>query len=280
MKLGVHLGYFMDTWASDPLPLIPRVRAAGCEVVEISLYSKLPDRLETLRRVADAEGVELTFTTGLQPATDLSSGDAATRAAGVAYLEGCVEMVAEAGGRLLSGVLFAPWGVRTGKDLEARRARAAEGLAEVARRAVSLGVELGIEPINRYETDLVTTNAAALEMIRLAGSPAIGILLDVFHARIEEPSLAGAVVEAGPALKHVHLADNHRGLPGTGGLPWGDVLEALQRVNYTGRAVIEAFTHTGTEVARDTGTWVSRSATGDLDSDLRNSLAFLRERGW
>lgn len=280
MKLGVHLGYFMDSWAGDPLPLIPRARAAGCEVVEISLYSQLPDRLETLRQTADAEGVELTFTTGLQPATDISSGDPAIRMAGVAYLERCIEMVAEAGGTLLSGVLFAPWGVRTGEQLEARRGRAAEGLALVARQAEALGVNLGIEPINRYETDLVTTNGLALEMARTTGSPRVGILLDVFHAQIEEPSLAGAVAQAAPVLKHVHLADNHRGLPGTGGLPFSTVLEALRHANYSGRAVIEAFTRTGTTVARDTGTWVARARTGDLDRDLRESLGFLRGQGW
>ncbi len=280
MKLGVHLGYFMDTWASDPLPLIPRARAAGCEVVEISLYSKLPDKLETLRQTAESEGIELTFTTGLQSASDISSADPAIRAAGVAYLERCLEMVAEAGGRLLSGVIYAPWGVRTGMDLEARRARATECLRVVAKRAEALGVDLGIEPINRYETDLVTTNAIALEMARATGSDRVGILFDVFHAQIEEVSFEAGITTAFSKLNHVHLAENHRGLPGTGSLPFQTVLEALHRADYQGRAVIEAFTRTGTTVASDTGTWVSRAATGDLDTDLRTSLEYLRGQGW
>ena len=280
MKLGVHLGYFMDTWASDPLPLIPRARAVGCEVVEISLYSKLPDKLETLRQTAASEGVELTFTTGLQPASDISSADPALRAAGMAYLERCLDMVAEAGGRLLSGVLYAPWGVRTGVDLEARRARATECLTDVAKHAETLGVDLGIEPINRYETDLVTTNAIALEMARATGSDRVGILFDVFHAQIEEVSFETGITTAFNKLNHVHLAENHRGLPGTGSLPFHTVLQALRNANYQGRAVIEAFTRTGTTVASDTGTWVARAATGDLDADLRTSLEYLRGQGW
>lgn len=280
MKLGVHLGYFMNSWADDPLPLIPRARKAGCEVVEISLYSRLPGRLEVLRRVADAEGVELSFTTGLQPEKDLSSPDARIYQAGVDYLRRCLEMVAEAGGHLLSGVVFAPWGVRTGQDLEARRLRATEGLAQVALEAEALGVDLGIEPINRYETDLVTTVGLARRMAASIGSPRVGILLDVFHVHIEEPSIMQAVHEAKPYLKHLHLAENHRGLPGTGSIPWVSLLQTLNLVGYPGRAVIEAFTKTGTPVAHDTGTWVARSHGGTLDQDLSVALGLLREQGW
>ncbi len=280
MKLGVHLGYFMEAWGNDPLPLIPRAKAAGCEVVEISLYSKLPDRLETLRSAADAEGVELTFTTGLQPSKDISSADPAIFRAGLEYLRECLEIVAEAGGILLSGVVFAPWGVRTGQDLPDRLSRATEGLRQSAVYAEQLGVDLGIEPINRYETDLVTTIGTANSMVKAIHSPKVGILLDVFHVQLEENSIAGAVAEAGTSIKHVHLADNHRGLPGTGSLDWGDFLTALKATNYRGRAVIEAFTRTGTSVAHDTGTWVARGRSGNLDADLRESIAFLRDMGW
>lgn len=280
MKLGVHLGYFMEAWGDDPLPLIPRARATGCEVVEISLYSKLPDRLETLRKVADSEGVELTFTTGLQPAADISSSDPEVHKKGVEYLNRCIEMVAEAGGQMLSGVVFAPWGVRTGQDLESRRVQATRGLSKVAHIAEKLGVDLGIEPINRYETDLVTTVGIAAGMAKSIASPKVGILFDIFHVQLEESSLTGAVAEAGPLLKHLHLADNHRGLPGTGSIPWRQLLEALKASDYQSRAVIEAFTHTGTSVARDTGTWVPRGRTGDLDQDLRESIRYLRDMGW
>lgn len=280
MKLGVHLGYFMEAWGDDPLPLIPRAGATGCEVVEISLYSKLPERLETLRKVAVSEGVELTFTTGLQPAADISSSDPEVHKKGVEYLGRCIELVAEAGGQMLSGVIFAPWGVRTGQDLESRRMRATEGLGRVAQTAEELGVDLGIEPINRYETDLVTTVGIAAEMAKAIASPKVGILFDIFHLQVEEPSIAGAVAEARPYLKHVHLADNHRGLPGTGSIPWRPLLEALKASSYQGRAVIEAFTRTGTSVARDTGTWVPRGQTGDLDRDLRESIRYLRDMGW
>lgn len=280
MKLGVHLGYFMEAWGDDPLPLIPRAKKAGCEVVEISLYSKLPDRLETLRRVASSEGVELTFTTGLQPQKDISSADPAIYQAGLDYLQECLEKVAEAGGSVLSGVVFAPWGVRTGEDLEGRLARATEGLAEAAKHAERLEVDLGIEPINRYETDLVTTVGTAMKMVNAINSSRVGLLFDVFHVQLEENSIAGALAEAGSAIKHVHLADNHRGLPGTGGLDWKGFLSALEANRYSGRAVIEAFTRIGTTVARDTGTWVPRGRTGDLDKDLRNALQFLRDGGW
>lgn len=279
MRLGVHLGYFMEAWGDDPLPLIPRARAAGCEVVEISLYSKLPEQLKILRRTAEAEAVELTFTTGLQPQTDISSADPAVQKAGIEYLCRCVEQVSEAGGHLLSGVIFGCWGARSGNDFEGRRMRVSKGLAQVMPLAEQLDVDLGIEPINRYETDLVTTLSIAVEIARKVDSPRLGILLDLFHAQLEEPSLAGAIAEAGSYLKHIHLADNHRGLPGTGSFVWEALLHALEERGYQGRAVIEAFTHTGTPVARDTATWANRGSENP-DLDLKKSLDFLRGGGW
>lgn len=280
MKLGVHLGYFMQSWGDDPLPLIPRAKAAGCEVVEISLYSKLPSRLETLRRLANSEGVELSFTTGLQADKDLSSDNPSVFRAGLDYLNRCLEQVAAAGGQVLSGVIYAPWGVRSGQDLSGRLARATEGLRQAAQTAEALGVDLGIEPINRYETDLVTNVSTALAMAQAIGSVRVGLLFDIFHAWIEEANLASSLAQAGSAIKHVHLADNHRGLPGSGAIPFGSLLQALQSNGYTGRAVIEAFTQTGTTVAHDTGTWVNRSPSGNLDRDLRQALEYLRGAGW
>ena len=280
MRLGVHVGYWMSDWADDPEPLIARAARNHCQVVELSLYSALPTRLGALRRLAAQEHVELTFTTGLQAATDLTSPDPEVRAAGIRYLERCVQMVAEAGGTLLSGVLYAPWGARSGMRLDERLALAAQGLSQVAATADTLGVDLGVEPINRYETDLVTTVERALRLVEEVGSPRVGILLDVFHAHIEEADLAAAIELGGTRIKHIHLAENHRGLPGTGSLPFAVVRAALGRIGYARRAVIEAFTRPGTNVALDTATWVARGGSGDPDENLAASIRWLKENGW
>ena len=50
-----------------------------------------------------------------------------------------------------------------------------------------------IEPLNRFETYFLNTAADAAQLCAEVGSPRIGILLDTFHANIEEKSIGAAL---------------------------------------------------------------------------------------
>ena len=109
-----------------------------------------------------------------------------------------------------------------------------ECVGECVERAAEQGVRLAMEPLNRYETDLVTNVEAGLDLVRRMGSPYFGLLLDTFHMNIEEPSIEGSIAAAGEAIFHFHVADSNRWNPGAGHLDFRSIFEALKRTGYPG----------------------------------------------
>jgi hypothetical protein len=63
------------------------------------------------------------------------------------------------------------------------------GLKPVADYAGQQGIELAIEPLNRFETDFINTVEQGLELIDRIGASNVGLLLDTFHMNIEEKTL-------------------------------------------------------------------------------------------
>jgi D-psicose/D-tagatose/L-ribulose 3-epimerase len=140
--------------------------------------------------------------------------------------------------------------------------------------AADHGVVLGVETLNRFETSFLNTTAQALELVERIGHPSVGLALDLFHLGIEEKHPADALRAAGRRLVHLQVAENDRGTPGTGSLPWRDVAAALREIEYSGRVVIETFSDRVEAIARAAAIW--RPLAPDSDSLAREGLAFLR----
>ena len=107
--------------------------------------------------------------------------------------------------------------------------------------AYDTAVKIALEPLNRYESRLVNTAAEGLEVVKWVGAENLGLLLDTFHANIEEREISQAFRDVGERLFHVHLADSNRWSPGCGHLNFEEVWKALAAINYQGGLVIEAF---------------------------------------
>jgi 5-keto-L-gluconate epimerase len=107
-----------------------------------------------------------------------------------------------------------------------------ECVRRCAEYAGSLGVTLGIEPINRYETNYLNTVAEALGFVEMVGHSNVGVLLDTFHMNIEERSIENAIVAARGRIVNVHLPDSNRLAPGWGHLSLDRVLATLVGTGY------------------------------------------------
>jgi len=95
-------------------------------------------------------------------------------------------------------------------------------------------VKIVIEPINRYETNLLNTVSETLDFINELGRPNVGLLLDTFHMNIEEPNIVETIKLAKGKIFHFHVADSNRWHPGAGHINFHEIYEALQQVNYEG----------------------------------------------
>jgi len=103
-------------------------------------------------------------------------------------------------------------------------------------RAEGLGVRLVLEPLNRYETDLIGTVNEGLTLIDEIGSPQVGLLLDTFHMNIEEANLFTSIRQAATAgrLWHVHIGDSNRLPPGQGHIDFDGIVGVLTENGYSG----------------------------------------------
>lgn len=110
----------------------------------------------------------------------------------------------------------------------------AEALDELASRAADHGTTLLIEPLNRYETNLLTTVADSVKLIRTLKATNVRLLCDLFHMNIEETDIASALRAAGPLVGHVHFADSNRRAIGFGHTHVPPIIEALRSIGYGG----------------------------------------------
>lgn len=124
-------------------------------------------------------------------------------------------------------------------------------IQQVCASAEEMGVRLVIEPINRYETELVNTAETAMELIEKVGAGNLGLLLDTFHMNIEEANPAASLVRCRDRLRHVHFADSNRLAPGAGHIDFTQVAGILQALKYTGYISAEIVPHPDVERAME-----------------------------
>jgi D-psicose/D-tagatose/L-ribulose 3-epimerase len=162
---------------------------------------------------------------------NLLAKDPAQRAMSVQYVKDVLRMVAELDGHMVS-VVPATVGkiVPDGKPDEEWQ-WAVEGMQEVYAFAEEHKIQIGIEPINRFETYFINRADQALALAAATG-PNCGVCLDVFHMNIEEDNMYEAIRRAKGKLKGFHVADNNRMAPGMGKFDWPKIVNTLTEINY------------------------------------------------
>jgi len=263
-RVGVHSALWAQQWGTDLARHIEKASSLGFNGVELSLLGIESSNPMYLATTARNVGVDLKCTTGLSIGNDVSSADASIRRAGVDYLRRCADVVATLGADLLTGVIYAPWG--TFGSPESRRERlswAAESLAGVAPDFADRGITLGIEAINRFETDLINTAVQATELADLIDEPNVGVHLDTFHMNIEERDIDAAVKTAALRLVHVHVSGSDRGRPVIDRFPWSVFFDALRKADYREWIGVEMFVQAEIPVSSDLRIWRTIEASPD-----------------
>ena len=266
----MHFGASTFIWASpfsnETLDLIDHAKRLGFDILEICIED--PATIDTARIVArlNRTGLKATVCGAFGPDRNLSSDDAAVRENGVAYVRRCVEIAAALGAGTVVGPMYAATGetrMLAPQERQAQWRLAVESISQAADFALTHGVALGIEPLNRFETDLVNTVDQGLRMVTDVGRPNVGLLLDTFHMNIEEKDIPAALRRAGKHIVEFHACANDRGAPGEDHLPWREIVRALHDVGFRGPVVIESFTPEIKEIARAVSIWRPLAESGD-----------------
>lgn len=275
MKLGIHAYAWCAKWSNDTLHLIDHVKDLGMDFIEIPLMSLETFDATAVRDRLGSVGLGAVTSTVLLNDTDITSDDPEIRAKGVSYLKRCVEATAAIGARSFSGVIYSQHvKAATDRPTEAAWEYSASCLRDVADLAARMGVSIGLEPVNRYETYLINTCEQALRLKEMIGRENVKVHLDTYHMNIEEKSFYDATVMAGSELMHYHLCENDRGIPGTGQVDWDGIFRALAEIGYTGNAALESFV----DVTDNMNTWVWRQLAPDGDTLLKQGAEFIRKK--
>jgi D-psicose/D-tagatose/L-ribulose 3-epimerase len=284
MRYGASTFIWASPFSNRTLDLFDRAKAIGFDILEICIEDPGTIDVAAIRERAERTGIAVTVCGAFGPTRDLSSEDAGVRHAGLDYLERCIDFAHELRSPFVSGPMYAAVGATRLLDEPARRAqweRAVESLKRAGAYAAKPGVKLAIEPLNRFETDLVNTVDQGLKLIGDVGADNVGLLLDTFHMNIEEKDIPAAIRRAAGHIVEFHASSNDRGTPGDDHLPWRGIAAALGEAGFGGPVVIESFTPEIKEIAKAVSIWRPVAASQDaLAADgLRNLRAAFGEGG-
>lgn len=257
--------------------LLPRIAQLGFSTVELPLEDPALVDAKQILRVAQDHGLGVSVCGAFGPGRDLTHVEASVREATQNYIRSCLDFAVEVGAPMFCGPLYAEVGKRRQLPEAERRAEwqlAVAGVRQACETAAERKLRIAIEPLNRFETDLVHTAADAVRLARDVDHPAAGVMLDSFHMTIEEDNLEQAVRTAGPHLLHVQVSENQRGIPGTGLTDWSALARGLRAIGYGGSVVIESFTPDNRDLAGAVCIWKRRAP--DQDAFAREGLRFLQ----
>lgn len=281
MKFGANTFVWASPFSTaEHLPLLEKVKGMGFDLLEIAVED--PDLIDVgaLKTALAETGLGAIVCGAFGPDRELSSADTSLRQNATAYLRWCIDAAATLGSPVVTGPMYSSVGKARLETAEAREAewqRAVTGLRDMCAYAGERGVRLALEPLNRFETDMVNVASQGLQLIADVGSPHLGLHLDTFHMHLEEKDSAAAIREAAAAgrLFHVHTCENDRGVPGSGQVHWQEIATALRDVGYDGAVVIESFTPQVASIARAVCIW--REIAPSQDAIAEEGLRFLKE---
>jgi D-psicose/D-tagatose/L-ribulose 3-epimerase len=209
----VWAGGWSDAEAERAVASAARI---GYDILEIPVMN--PDEFDAVHTKAllDKHNIKGAVSLGLAPDADISSVDGAKVRRGAACLSKALAHCATFGGDYLGGVIYSAltkYGADADREGPRQRGRRNSRSGAEAKK---LGINLGLEAVNRYESNLLNTGAQVLRFVDDVGEDNVYVHLDTFHMNVEEADPVGAIELCRDRLGYFHVNENHRGYLGTG----------------------------------------------------------------
>jgi len=280
--IGIISMFYARPFTREHLALFPRIKAAGCDFIELLVPEPGELDLAEARLALADNGLGVLLAARVNLTRDLASADVEAYRAGVKYLESCVETASTLGAPIVGGPLYGAPLVFAGRapapvaeDERRRRIdQIVQGLKQAGAAAYQAGVKFAVESLNRFETDIANTTGHALALADAVGSPAVGVMLDTFHMNVEDFSIPDSIRRAARHLVHFQANENNRGFVGAGHIDWPEVARALVAVGYDGPITLEPFRRDDERPGVPLAQW--RAPQRSEDTELKASVDYLR----
>lgn len=278
MQFGASTFIWVSPFSTASFHLLQKIKTAGYDIIEVAVEdAALIDWNELITRARDLD-LKITISGAFGEDRDISSTDPRIRDQGLRYIADCVAIAAKVGSPVFGGPVYSAVGktrIVSPEQKKQERDWCIDGLIASAKVAADHGVIIGLEPLNRFETDMINTVDQALELVKEVNSPYLQILLDTFHANIEEKNIPAAIRRIGKGLLcHIQGNESDRGTPGTGHLDWVGIKDALAEIGYEGAIVLETFGAPSAALAKAACIW--RPLANSADELATEGVKFYR----
>jgi D-psicose/D-tagatose/L-ribulose 3-epimerase len=274
MKYGMNLLLWTGELNDGIIPVLKMLKGLGYDGIELPIFNTSLDYARW-GKILDDHGLARTAVTVRTVEDNPISPDAAVRQKGIEGTKRTLDCCAAVGATHLVGPFHSALGHFTGQGRTADEWKwGVESMRPMAEHARKVGVMLGVECLNRFETYLLNTHADSAQFCREVNHPNCRMMYDTFHANIEEKSIPQALSACADMLCHVHISENDRSTPGKGLVRWADNFDALRKINYDGWMMVEAFGLALPELAAATKIW--RRMFESEEQLSRDALAFMK----
>jgi D-psicose/D-tagatose/L-ribulose 3-epimerase len=222
--------------------------------------------------------MEIGVTMGLPLDKDISNDDPAIVAAGEAMLADAVRAVRDIGGNKLGGILYSAHTKYNRPPTKTGWHNSVAAIARTGDLAKECGVDLVLEIVNRFESNLLNTAAQGMKFIAETGSSHVRLHLDTFHMNIEEANPAAAIRMAGDKLGYFHIGESNRGYLGDGVINFDLIFDALLDISYSRDIVFESFSTTVVDEGLSLACAIWRDTWTENDPLAAHAKAFIERK--
>lgn len=273
MKFGISLLYWDLVMNDAMVPLLQKIKKAGYDEVEVPVFLDVePKNYRKWATILDDLGLERHAVTARLGHDNPISPDPKIREMAIETNKRACECASVLGAKFMIGPNHSAFDVFSGAPATPQEWEwGVENARRQANDARDHGITMVMEYINRFECYLVSCAEEMVRFLDEVDHPNCKMNWDTHHAHIEEADIAAALRMAYKHVVHVHVAENHKGVPGTGQVDWATTFSTLADLGYKGMLVTEAF-----GVRSGTSNW--RSVVSSDDELITRSIAFMRQQ--
>ncbi|MET0542777.1 MAG: sugar phosphate isomerase/epimerase family protein, partial [Variovorax sp.] len=213
----------------------------GFDLIEIPALDPSSIDSAFTRKMLDKYKLGTTMSLGLDESTDISSGDPEKQKRGEARLLQVLDIARDIGATHVCGILYSAFQKYFEPPTEAGIAGSVESMRRIGERAAKDHITIGLEVVNRYESNVLNTAAQAVAYARRVGLPNVKVHLDTYHMNIEEADLESALIDTGAMMGYFHIGESGRGYLGAGNIDFDRVFRGLAKAGYEGPITFESF---------------------------------------
>ena len=279
IEFGGHALVWVGDWSpSSARAAISSAARNGYDYIELAIFDPWNFDTKLTKDLLQEFGLRAHASLGLSATTDVTSTDPDIVANGDELLRKVADVLHQLGGTELCGVIYSALAKYPSPATKENRSNSVKAMQRLADYTADLGINIDLEVVNRYESNIMNTGMEGLDFLDEVNRPNAFLHLDTYHMNIEEDGMQKSVLAAGDRLGYVHIGESHRGYLGTGNVDFDSFFKALKQINYKGPITFESFSSAVVDPSLSNTLCVWRNLWSDSDDLAKKSLDFMKAR--